>query len=448
METKAFLSTQTAVIGSLLIAPEICGELFAETRAEDLVTASYRSVYEAARELFVSGRPVDPLTVLDRLGGGAECRKLLTEIMDVTPSAANWREYARLLREQARLYRLQQLGAAMQRAQTLDEARTLVQQAQEEGSEQGRSNAVTVQDGLLDFLQRIAEPVRYMEFGIGGLDRRLFAALGDFIVIGGRPSAGKTLLSIQMADTLSKTYRVGYFSLETGRRKFFDRFFTQAVPLDFNDVKRHTLKEDDFGALAYQKKSLMARQLEMIPAGGYSAADIQAETLARRYQVIFVDYLQLVRSGGGDKTGNRTEEVGAVSRALHTLSQKHNVLVIALAQLSRGVKTRDGSEVAPTVSDLRESGQIEQDADAVLLLYRTDPKDPQSDRRIKVAKNKEGVVGAFDLAFNGKTQQLVERMAMPEAPARPFAGNVRPGDASPSTRQIALDETEQEEDAG
>lgn len=434
-EGKAVLSTQTAVIGALLIAPEICGELFAATRAEDFVTASYRSVYEAARELFLAGRPVDPLTVLDKLGGGPESRRFLTELMDVTPSAANWREYARLLREQARLYRLQQIGAGMQQAKTLDEARALVQQAQEEGSDQGRSNAVNVQAGLMEFMQRVSEPVRYMEFGITGLDRRLFAALGDFIVIGGRPSAGKTLLSIQMADTLSKTYRVGYFSLETGQKKFFDRFFTQAVPLDFNDVKRHTLKENDFGALAYQKRQLMERKLEMIPAGGYSAADIQAETLSRRYQVIFVDYLQLVRVN--DKAGNRTEEVGAVSRALHTLSQKHNVLVIALAQLSRGVKNRDGSEVAPTVSDLRESGQIEQDADVVMLLYRTDPKDPHSDRRIKIAKNKEGIVGAFDLAFNGKNQQLVERMAMPELPGRMTQ---RQEVRQPGPQQMTLDD--------
>lgn len=446
MENKAVLSTQAAVVGALLIDPAICGELFAETRAEDLVTASYRDVYEAARSLFLDGQPVDPLTVLDRMGGGTETRRFLGEIMDVTPSAANWREYARLLREQARLWRLQRIGAEMAQAQTLEAARELLQRAQAEGSDLGRSNAVNVQAGLLDFLQRITEPVRYMQFGIGGLDRRLFASLGDFIVIGGRPSAGKTLLSIQMADTLSRTYRVGYFSLETGPKKFFDRFFTQAVPLNFNDVKRHTLKEEDFQALAYQKHGLMERKLDVIPAGGYSAADIQSETLARRYQVIFVDYLQLVRVNGG-KGGNRTEEVGAVSRALHTLSQKHNVLVIALAQLSRGVKNRDGSENAPTMSDLRESGQIEQDADAVLLLYRTDPKDPNSDRRIKVAKNKEGVVGAFDLAFIGRTQQLVERMAIPaEQGPRETQAETRREKRHEERRQLSLDDTGREDD--
>jgi len=157
----------------------------------------------------------------------------------------------------------------------------------------------------------------------------------------------------------------------------------------------------------------------MIPAGGYSAADIQAETLSRQYQVIFVDYLQLVRSGEG-RGGNRTEEVGAVSRALHTLSQKHNVLVIAPAQLSRGVKNRDGTENAPTLTDLRESGQIEQDADVVALLYKVDST-KNADRRLKIAKNKEGVIDAFDMAFDGRRQQLVERMQTPQT-ARPLRG--------------------------
>ena len=416
-ENKVGLSTQAAVVGSLLISPEICGELFAETRADDLVTAEYRSVYEAARELFFADRKADPVTILDKLGGGAETRKFLMELMDVTPSAANGREYAALLREQARLFRLRQAGERLLQAQTLAEARAVLSQAQQDGSGLGKSNAVNVTQGLLDFLQRMDQPVSYMEFGISALDRTLYASLGDFIVIGGRPSAGKTLLSIQMAYKLAQTYRVGYFSLETGQGKYFDRFFTQAVPLDFEHVKRHQLDEAEHQALAFHKKKLLGLRLEMIPAGGYSAADIQAETLSRRYQVIFVDYLQLVRSGEG-RGGNRTEEVGAVSRALHTLSQKHNVLVIALAQLSRGVKNRDGTENAPTLTDLRESGQIEQDADVVALLYKVDMT-KNADRRLKIAKNKEGVIGAFDLVFDGRRQQLVERMQTPQT-ARPL----------------------------
>lgn len=401
---QAALSTQAAVVGAMLIDPAICGELFAATSARDLVTADYRDVYEAARALFFEDKPVDAVTVLDKLGGGAETRKFLMELMDVTPSAANWKEYAALLREQARLYRLQQIGEQLIQARSASEAQALLEQAQSDYGGTDSSDIVGMTQGLTDFLLRQGEPVQYVQFGIGRLDRRLYASMGDFIIIGGRPSAGKTLLSVQMADVLSRTYRVGFFSLETSPEKLYDRFFAQAIPLDFGTVKQHRLTAEDFTALAYRKREYLSRKLEVIRAGGYSAADIQAATLARRYQVIFVDYLQLVRT---EKAGNRTEEVSAVSRALHTLSQRHGVMVIALAQLSRPQK---GSIAPPTLSDLRESGQIEQDADIVLLLS----KEEDGDRLLQVAKNKEGETGKFSLAFDGQHQQLVEYMEMPK----------------------------------
>lgn len=409
-QARAVLSTQAAVVGSLLIDPKICGELFAEVQCADFVTAEYRSVYEAARGLFFDGRPVDPVTVLDRMGGGTHVRQFLGELMEVTPTSANWREYAALLREQARLWRLQAIGRQLAEAATLDEARQLAGQAQVAGSGLGRRRAVTMQEGLLDFYQRITQPVKYLRFGNSLLDRKIYASMGDFIVLGGRPSCGKTLLSVQMADVLSQEYRVGYFSLETSPRKLFDRFVTQAVPLDFGRVKRHELTEDDMHALAYQNKNISRRQLEIIPAGGYTVDDIRAETLAGRYQVIFVDYLQLVRATG--KRQNRTEEVGEVSRALHTLAQQHGVTVIALAQLNRQEK---GKLCAPRLIDLRESGQIEQDADVVLMLSlikEWDVKEPRdsTDRMLQVVKNKEGEIGHMRLAFDGHAQQLVERM--------------------------------------
>ncbi len=415
-ENKAVLSTQGAVVGALLIDPQICGELFAETSPRDLVTAEYRSVYEAARSLFLEGRAVDPVTVLDRMGGGAETRKFLSELIEITPTSANWREYARLLREQARLYRLQRAGERLTQAATLDEARAVLSEAQEDSSDMESGDIVSITQGTLDFVTRQSEPVKYIEFGIDRLDRKLYASLGDFVVIGGRPSAGKTLLSVQMADVLSQTYRVGYFSLETSPGKIYDRFFSQAIPIDFGSIKRHTMTANDHAALAYHKRRFLRQSLDVIRAGGYTVEKIQTETLRKRYQVICVDYLQLVRLERA-KPGNRTEEVGAVSRALHTLAQRHNVLVIALAQLSRAPK---GVKANPTLSDLRESGQIEQDADIVMTLSVKIPKDdesPTTDRLLQILKNKEGGLGKIDFFFDGKHQQLTEYLEMSDIPA-------------------------------
>ena len=163
-------------------------------------------------------------------------------------------------------------------------------------------------------------------------------------------------------------------------------------------------------ALAYQNKNISRRQMEIIPAGGYTADDIRVETLSGRYQVIFVDYLQLVRTER--KNQNRTEEVGSVSRTLHTLAQQHGVTVIALAQLNRPDK---GTLRAPRLSDLRESGQIEQDADVVMMLslireWDTNEPKNSTDRLLQIVKNKEGELNYMRLAFDGRAQQLVERM--------------------------------------
>lgn len=429
------LGGQDAVIGSLLIDPSVCGELFAETAAEDFRDADYRDVYLAARALFFEDRPVDPVTILDRMGGGQETRRFLTELIEVTPTAANWREYARLMREEARLARLREIGLQLRDAATLEEARGLVRQAAETDTESRSGDVVGMTAGLMDFYKRQAEPVNYVQFGIGRLDRNLSASLGDFIVIGGRPSAGKTLFAVQMADILSRSYRVGFFSLETSPSKIFDRFFAQTVPIDFGRVKRHDLTEEDQHALAYHKRRLLTQRLDVIRAGGYTADMIQAETLRRRYDVIFVDYLQLVRT---DAKGNRTEEVSAVSRALHTLAQRHGVMVIALAQLSRAPK---GMRADPTLSDLRESGQIEQDADIVMLLSlklvgEDEPDD--GDRLLQIVKNKEGTTGRFPLAFDGRHQQLVEYMEMPR--------HDKPGvESSAPARTVPKRETEPEQ---
>lgn len=403
MMERVYLDAQTSVLGALLIDPRICGELFAETEASDFRSAAHRRVYEAARALFFEGRTVDAVTVLNQLGGGAETRQFLGELIEVTPTAANWREHAALLRREARLARLQEVGRSIQAAPTLEEALGLVQRAQAEGSSTVDGDAVRLANGMFDFLQRQVKEVRYVRFGIGRLDERLYASLGDFIVIGGRPSAGKTLLSIQLANVLSEEYRVGYFSLETSPEKIYDRYFSHAMQLDFERIKRHELDQEDHIMIARKKDKLLKHNMEVIRAGGYTVEKIQAETLQRRYQVIFVDYLQLV---GLEKGGasSRTEEVSAVSRALHKLSQVHGVLVIALAQLSRAPK---GSTGLPSLNDLRESGQIEQDADVVMLLSRSPEND---DRILQVAKNKEGGTGKFALSFDPRHQQLVEYM--------------------------------------
>ena len=407
------ISSQAAVLGCLLIDPSLCGEIFSRVPPEDFVTPEYRHVYEAARRLFFAGQAVDAVTVCHEAGGEGY-RSLLMQIMDVTPTAAGWREYVQVLREDVRLYRLRLAGDKLAACASVDEGLAILADAQQLGNEQGAARIVPIRQGLVDFHARQSQTPDYLKFGIGLLDTRLRLSPGAFLVIGGRPSAGKTAFALQIADVIAHERAVGFFSLETSDALLYDRLIAQTCLIDFGDIKARRIPESDYIRLTDRQRALGARKLDIVRASGMSVSDIQAVTLARRYEVIVVDYLQLLRETG--RNANRTEAVSRMSMELHRLAQTHGVTVIALSQLGRP-ENKGEMQKAPTLSSLRESGQIEQDADAVLLLYLTDPADPKSDRRLKIAKNKEGELGFADLNFEGRFQRFAEYMP-PEKPVR------------------------------
>lgn len=394
------LSAQVGVIGALLVAPELTGEIIAEVQESDFLGPEYRNIFRAARSLFLEGKPVDVVMVKDR--AGKEYAELLLQCMELTGTAANWRAHAALMREQARVARLQELAGNLMACQSLQDAQIHIAAANELFADRTDRRVISVAQGYQDFMRRQQEQKQYITWGFPKLDKRIYADNGDFIIIGGRPSAGKTALAICMADHISRDKRVGFFSLETSDAKIFDRYFTAKGRLDFERVKQHKLTPIDKELLDRQRDELFSHQLDVIQAGGMSVQDIQALTLSHRYDVIFVDYMQLVASYGH----NRAEEVARISMGLHTLAQQHGVTVIALAQLSRGDKS--STPQAPRMDSLRESGQIEQDADVVMLLYLQNEEERKGPRYLKVEKNKEGECGRFALAFDGKCQMFTE----------------------------------------
>ena len=419
------LSAQQAVLGSLLIAPEICGDLFQRVQPEDFVTPELRTVYNAARDLFHEGQAVDPVSICFRAGGD-QYRKLLIDLMDLTPTAANWEVYADIMVEQAKLYRWRAVLERSAIVTTLDDARQMTSKAEEQIMDHSNSKVVGAAEGMTAMLTEQGTEVKTISYGIRRLDSTLHSQRGEFVVIGARPSTGKTAFALQAASTMAANYRVGFFSLETSPAKIYNRLISNFTGVDFNRIRLHRLEQEDVKIIAASAGRFSKLQFECIQAAGMTVEDIQSLTLARRYDVIFVDYLQMIRSKGA----NRTEEVGRISMALATLARAHNLLVVALAQLHRPEKESEKLK-APTMASFRESGQIEQDADAVLLLYLTDPKNPKSDRRFKIAKNKEGILTAFDMAFDGAHQQFTERVDTDN----PYAHKGRPIHATPVLSQ-------------
>lgn len=403
MSRSSYINAQRAVIGCLLIAAnKVAGPIFGSLRPDDFDDSTLRDIFEAARELFFAGKPFDPVILNDALGGSYA--QVMADLMRETPYWDNYEDYAKITREQAQIQKLALLGGdLMSEYNDLDTCRDLVSKAALVLSDDGgQDDSIPIRDVLDGFFDRLSGPAPpYLPWGFAQLDKELHAEIGDFVILGGYPSAGKTALSIQAALNMArKGYRVGYFSLETNpRTKLADRLMSHVSQVPLAKIKTRDLSAADMAALQKAGEELYNLPIEFYRAGGYSVADVQAKTLNKRFQVILIDYLQLLRAPGKDLR----EQVTNVSIALHTLCQKHNVTAIALSQLTRPDK-KDGKPQPPTMASLRESGQLEQDADVIFLVYKDDPKDPKSQRVLDVAKNKEGELGFLKLDFDGATQ--------------------------------------------
>jgi replicative DNA helicase len=243
--------------------------------------------------------------------------------------------------------------------------------------------------------------VHYLPWPIKELESELEAEPGDFIVVGGRPPTGKTALTIQCAFHWARNgYKVGYFSLETNKAKVTDRLVSHAARISKSRIRKNELTDDDWQLFARVSSTrIVNAKLELVEAAGMSCTDIQAFTAMRGYDVIIIDYLQLIQEDGRSPV----ERVSQISIKLHTMAQNKKVTVVALSQLSRMDKQNPRYA---TMADLRESGQIEQDADMILLLNPKNVKDAVQgqNRVLRVEKNKEGGLSEIELEFEGHFQ--------------------------------------------
>lgn len=400
---KRALDAEYSVIGCMLVTPEIMGELLSITREQDFLRPELRTIYSAAAQIFLRGKKPDPVLVREAVG--AEYNALMMDCMDITPSTANWREYVAIMQEQTRVAQFRALTMEFEKIDTTDDARALIARAGEILSTKNCSNVVTMEQALLTFAEEQATKREFLHWGLTKLDTQLYTDYGDFIILAGRPSAGKTALALQMAMHMGRQDNVGIYSLETGTNKLTNRMVANACTVSFSNINRRTMDEAELKRTIELRKKMLALKIDYIKASGMSVQDILATALARRHKIIFIDYLQLVHAKGKD----RFEQVTNVSVALHELAQANDILVVALSQFSRPQNGR--ADHGPTLTDLRESGQIEQDADVVLALYENEDDDaPAGERMLRVLKNKEGTLGEFPLSFDGDLQQFCEYM--------------------------------------
>lgn len=410
------LGAEQSVIGSMLIDDKCVKAVMAELPAADLADGPCRNTYQAIRKLSMEGKAVDPVLVQEAVGGGQDWSKWAASLMEATPTAANVMEYVRIVKECAQYRRLREGASKVLETSTLADARQAAQALSAAAVGQEVRTGSTASELAAAFWDRLKAPrPDYIPWGIETADAKVCAQLGDMILLGGYPSAGKTLLSLQFALLQAqKGYKIGYYSLETTDVKVTDRIMSHLSAVPLGKIKDRALSNMDYQALAKAAAAFSAVSFEVIEAAGWTADDITAHAISRGYQIIYIDYLQLVEG----QEQRAYDRVSATSRKLKIFAPRHKVAVVALAQLSRPdkVNRKDGTQVLipPTVQSFKESGQMEQDADAAFLLWESVPDDYRSPRKFKLGKNKEGERFTTMLAFDGARQRMVEMEEEPD----------------------------------
>ena len=431
--SERLLTAEQGVLGSMLIDGEAIGPMLAAVRPEDFQRPENRNIFQAFRELYGQGKACDPILVNEYMGGSY--RQYLADLMELTPTAANAEEYARVLRESSRLWRLRTIGDKLAQAEDLEACRKLSEQAGLLLCDRSEVRKTDMKQGLKEFFLRHGggQQKEFIRWGISWLDERLHIGGGDMVVIGGQASSGKTAFALQLAFHIARQKRVGFFSYETGNEKLIDRTVACQTLVSYEKVMTDKLEREDMQQIYEMRRELEEPDMEYLETNGWTVSDIGAYAMALRYDVIVVDYLQKIAVTSQGRYLGDYERVSRVSSDLQQLGRQTGRIIIALSQLSRPGK--DG--LGPTMSSLRSSGQIEQDADVVLLLYRENEQDTESRRKLVIAKNKDGRANEGTLLeFDGDNQRFrrsvswtpPERMRKKKEPAqtsvfRPVAGD-------------------------
>lgn len=400
---ESMMSSAVGVLGSMLIDEEAVGPMLMAVSEADFHVPEQKKVYRAIRELYSSGSGVDAILVNEKLGG--KYNEYLANLINATPTAANADAYAKELKRTSRLWQLKAIGESIMASENEDDIQDLIDKASMLFCERSDVRRVTMEQAFREFFKRKdGRQVDFLRWGIPDLDEQLHVGKGDMVVIGGYPSAGKTAFSLQLAFHIAKKKRVGFFSYETAADKLYDRAVACQTHTSFSKIMRNSLAVEDYARIKESRDVLTAPAMDLLETSGMTVSGIGAYAMAHHYDVIFIDYLQKIP---GVKATDEFQRVSQVSNDLQQLGRRTGKIIVALSQLSRPDKGKDGTASAPTLSSLRQSGQIEQDADAVLLLYKENPKEPQSRRVLDLAKNKDGVSGlGLLLDFDGDTQRF------------------------------------------
>ncbi len=423
----ASVEAERSILGAILLDNLSYNEAAEHLRPEDFALDSHRRIYSRIMELMESSRPADFITLIEELNRRKELEAIgdvgyISGLMDGVPDRPSIEHYIKIVRDKALLRGLiHAANAAIARAaeqadpaeEILNDAEAAIFQLSEKRIGRGFMGVeeiVKESFGSVDALLRRGQRITGLATHYAGLDEMTSGLQhSDLVIIAGRPSMGKTAFAMNIAENaaIKDQKVVGIFSLEMSREALLLRLLCSTAEVDMHKMRTGSLWRQDTEKVVRAMEQLAHAHIYIddAPSIGLSEMRAKARRLqqsAGRLDLIIVDYLQLM-AGGGRRYENRTQEVSAISRGLKALAKELKVPVMALSQLSRAPESRGGDH-RPQLSDLRESGSIEQDADVVMFIfreevYKQDDPDVQGRAEIIIAKQRNGPTGKLMLAF-------------------------------------------------
>lgn len=420
------LEAERSILGCMLLDKESISTVTELLKGEDFYREDHREIFEAVMDLFDRAEPIDIITVSEQLKSRGTLESTggldnLANMANLVPTTSNARHYAKIVEEKSMMRRLIKTSSEiMNMGYEATEEVTYVLDRAEKGifdilQKRNTQGFTHIKDVLVDAFDRLEELynskgyVTGIPTGFLDLDYKT-AGLhnSDLILIAARPAMGKTAFALNIAQyaAVHKQVPVAIFSLEMAKDQLVNRMLCSEVLVDAQRMRTGKLEDDDWQKVAMALGPMSEAPIYIDDTPGTSIMDIRAKCrrlkLEKNLGLVVIDYLQLMQGRG--KNENRQQEISEISRSLKIMAKEINVPVICLSQLSRGPESR--TDHRPMLSDLRESGAIEQDADIVMFLYRDDYYNPDTEKKnvaeVILAKHRSGSTGTVELLWMGQ----------------------------------------------
>ncbi|MCX3067304.1 MAG: replicative DNA helicase [Cetobacterium sp.] len=418
------LEAERSVLGGIFLKPDIFSEVIEIITSSDFYKMAHKIIFEVMQEVYGSGESIDPIIVMDRLkrkdkfddiGGEA----IFYEIIEEVPTAANILTYARIIKEKATLRKLGDIGTKIVEMtyEGYEDVDTILDKAEgmifKVAESKESKDIVSLKEVVTNEFERLEQLLQNkgvttgISSGFKHFDEMTSGFHpSDLVILAARPSMGKTAFALNLALNAAMKAEKGVlvFSLEMSSSQLLQRLLAIEAGIGLQKIRNGFLGEDDWGKLGIASGKLANAEINIADVPNVNVLEIRS--IARRLKaagkldMILIDYLQLIKGTSG-KSDNRQQEISDISRSLKGIARELDIPIIALSQLSRAPEQR--ADRRPMLSDLRESGAIEQDADMVVFLYRDDYYNDESEQKgiteVIIGKQRNGPVGTVNLKF-------------------------------------------------